>query len=271
MEASAYPQYYVPIYVINEGESVPTSVPAGTIIFSRAAAATITPTVIAQGPATSTTEVALVTTQDVSVGDYLIFNIYSSGEPTLPTTYTYAYSAGAGAVTNIQGAEQAGTVQTNMAYARCTTAIPTGTTITITANQIRAQMGAVILKSQNLAATSVIDQSGAYPLGNSSNPSVSVGPLVTTQANELAVMAFGYNPGSLTEPLNREVTGTNGWTQLGDVFTAMDTDATQRSIAVFYRELAATTSLNGTLTVTYNNGATDRGASATVMATFKAA
>lgn len=263
------PLWYEPIAVVNEGDPPPSGFPVGGIIFSRPAAASIVPLSIGSNYAQGPDNVVVTTTDDVAVGDWIVLDVGTSGEVTLPSTYTVALSAGAasGGWSSAVEAHQTGSAQTNILYAKCTTAIPAGSTITVTANQNRAHIMCVATKIPNLVGSSVLDQTVGNQGSSNTTLAKQVGPTgATAQANEVALCAVTYNSGSGTTV--RTVAGQNGWAQVGTQIDS-DTGASGRGTLLLYKVLSATGTVTADLLWTTTDGAT--GAWAGVIATFKAA
>lgn len=263
---SAEPQWYVPIVVINEGDPVPANFPANGIVFSRPAAPTLLPVPAGNNSSVTSATVAVTTTQPFAVGDYIGFGIGTSGEVTLPSTYSVTYGVGAGAKSTAFTASQTGSAQNDLHYARVTTAIPTGTVITITANQNRTHFMVSLVKMINLASTAVLDAAAGNQAGPSLSMSITSAP--TTLANEIALASFTSNPG--TGAVTRTMTGSGGWTAVGPTVTAVNVGGTTaRSLAVFYKVLTATAAQTATVTVNSSDGS--GAAWAGTLATFKGA
>lgn len=270
--SQAQPQYYVPLLVINEGDSVPSSYPTNGIVLSRPLTASIVPNLIGQNKSTSGTVCTVTTTDVVNVGDYIIFGVGTDGSTTtgtLPTTHTFAYSSGAAAVSAGPVDYRSGTIQSNIYYARCTTQIPAGATITMTANQTRGHLQLTVAKVTNLFATigSVVDKTSST---NANNTSLNMSIPTTTatgQPSELAISVWGYAPGAAYPTPTRTFTPGSGWTQIGSVNYSETT--TYRASIMTYKVLTSIETISSTAVCTSSDGTT--GPWAAVLASFKAA
>ena len=279
--STAQPEYYVPIYVIDAGDTVPTSVPANTIIFEREAQVqSLVPYVVGYAPASSGTEINIQVSEGLAVDEYYVVGIFCSGEPrnntnsleVEPITYLKSWSGGTSTWVEDAVSAQAGTVQTNIIHMRGTATIADNATITITADENRVQMGAMVIKCPNLVSSSPLDaviEGGAANFGSTSLLALNVGPTATlAQSNELAVMALGFNPGTTAPPYNRTITPTNGWTQVGPL--VIDYDASVRGIHMYYKVTSATTGVTGNALCVLANNETNMSARAQPLATYKA-
>lgn len=263
------PLWYVPICVVNEGDPPPTTFPVGGIVYARPAAASVIPLHIGFNSARGPNNVVVTLTDAVAVGDWIVLAVGTSGEVTLPSTYTVALSAGAasGGWSSAVEGHNTGSVQADLIVARCTTAIPSGSTITVTANQTRAHIMCEAVKVPNLATSSIVDQTGSSTGSSNTTLAKTVGPTgATTQANELALCAVAYNSGTGTQA--RTYDPSNGWAQVGTQIDS-DTGTGGRGMTLAYRVLTATGAVTGNFQVTTTDGAT--GAWVGVIATLKAA
>lgn len=265
---TAEPRWYVPTVIVDEGSPPPASFPAGGLVLARPAAASLVPTVAGSASSQGVTSIAVTTTQDFAAGDVMGVFIGASGEVTLPTTYTITFSAGAGTVNSVVEAHQSGSAQSDIKYVRVGTAIPSGSTVTITANQNRVIALAVLAKMPNLVSSGALDASAGTSGSGTSPLAISIGPTAATvQANELAVAAVVQNSGTGT--VSRTVAGTNGWGALGSVALTTTSGGSARALWVVYKILTAAAPVTATLQVTSSDGS--QGAWAGTVATFRAA
>lgn len=275
---TANPKYYVPMLVINEGDPIPTGTPASTVILSRAAAPSFIPTAIGNhGNTASGATCAFTTTDAIAVGEYIIIAVFASGEATLPVTYTVSYSTGAtsGGTSSIVGSFQTGTIQANILLGKVTTLIPSGATVTVTCSDTRAQLAVSGAKAANLAATSPVDQTwtggGGSGSGGSSSPYTltTATSTATTQANELALAAFGNNPG--TSGTQRTFAAGSGYTAVGPQINGQNSGGTAfRGGQLFFKKLTATGTQTASVQVTSTGDGTNSAWTA-ACATVKAA
>jgi hypothetical protein len=278
--SSAQPQYYVPMVVINEGDSVPATLPAGGVVLSRPAPASLIPTPIGNNVGNGgVTSVAVTLTDSAAIGDYVIAAVYTSGEDTSPTpggmpqTVTFAFGGtGAGAATGgwtkARGSYRSGTVQADIYYAKLTTAASSGSTITATVVDNRTHMGLSLAKGINLAASAVEDDAETdNNWASSTTLTRTLGPTPnpTANANDLAIMVVAWNGGD-----SRAVAGNSGWTALGPTLTVTNS-ASLRNMAMFYKVLDTTGAVTGNFTFTATDVPPSTGAFSAALATFKAA
>lgn len=263
---SAEPQYYVPMKVINEGDST-LGVPAQTVILSRSAAASLVPTFIGYKEGGSYNSMAntlsFITTDDVEVGDYVIFAIGGGAESTLPIAHTVGYGAGAAALT-FGGIVASGTnAFAQQAFGKCTTRIPSGTTITVQnggqTNNIynRSQWMVGMAVAKNLAQTNPLAVSPNTGYGNASSPLTLTLDIGTTSvANTLAIATFASNPGAIAQnpvaaPYQRSYAPGSGWTALGPYLKYANA-TTIRGMQMQYRIYPASGAISATQIVTDN-------------------
>jgi hypothetical protein len=249
------PLWFVPIVVINEGDSVPVNFPANGIVFSRPGVVSVLPVSAGVGSAAGTNAVVIATTQPFSVGDYIGFAIGCSGEATTPVTYTVSYATGAGAKTvDITSVTALATAQNDIHHARVTTPIPSGTNITVTCNQNRVQMMVSLVKMVNLAATAVLDIAVANTAGAGSPLALTVGPSASTSVpNEVVLVSVTGNPGP--SPVVRTYAGAGGLQAVGPQVNQLSTGGTSaRCLAVFYKILTTTGPVTGNVQVTSSDG-----------------
>lgn len=276
LSAADQPQYYVPLLVINEGDTVPSTYPTNGIVLSRpvgGGGTSLVPAMIGQNKAaTGVTQVVVTLTDSVAVGDYLIFGVgtdASTTTGTLPTTHTFAYSTGAAAVTAGPQDNRSGTAQANIYYARCTVAIPSGATVTMTANQTRGHLHCTVAKVVGLFATigTVVDRTSTTNNNNTALAITLPATSATAQASEVAFEVFCYNSGAAYPTPTRSLAPGSGWTQLGAL---QYTEGSSFRASIFaYRVLTSTGTVTGSATFTSSDGTT--GPWAGVLATFKGA
>lgn len=266
LATTAEPRFFVGTLVLNEGAAIPSDTPPSTIIFRRAVTASITPVLLGQNTANAAVTVAVTTTQQVEVGEYVLIGWWASGEAPTPTTFpSVTIGGGTGAIGTVESytTQQGSTNQSGILFAKCTTTIPVGRTITVTVDDSRAEMGITVAKSSGLASTAVKDQNGSGTAGASTAVSaVTAG--ATGQAQELGLFVAAFTN---TVDTQRTIAGTNGWTQIGA--TQNGHGANDRSGAFFYKELAAVATITATATI--SNGTAGNGGWAATIVTLKAA
>lgn len=261
--SSAEPQYYVPMKVINEGEST-VGVPAQTVILSRAAGSSLVPTFIGykEGGSYVTTGniLTFVTTDDVEVGDYVIFAIGGGAEATVPIAHTVTYGVGAAALT-FGAIQVAGTnAYIQQAFGRCTTRIPAGTTITVhnggeTNNIYSRSLWMVgMAKTSGLAQTNPLSVAGTVAGLISSPLTLSLNIGNAALANNLAIATFCSSPGSIATnpvaaPYQRSYAPGSGWTGLGP-YLKTATATSIRGMQMQYRVYPAAGDITATQVVT---------------------
>lgn len=270
------PQFYVPLLVVNEGDPVPPSYPPNGIVLSRplgGGGTSITPALIGQNKNSGgVTQVVVTLTDSVAVGDYLVFAVGTDASTTtgvVPTTHTFAYSSGVAPVSAGPSDFRSGTVQSNLYYARCTTAIPAGATVTMTANQTRGHLQLTVAKVIGLFANpaTVVDRISNT---NANNTAVNIAlptTLATAQASELAISTFAWNHAAAYPTPTRTLAPSSGWTQIGPInFTET---ATFRSSIMAFKILTAIGTIDTTGVFTTLDGSTGPWCGA--MASFKGA
>jgi hypothetical protein len=258
---TAQPQYYVPLLVINENESVPSSYPTGGIVLSRPLAASIVPALIGQGTANASTTVQATLTDSVAVGEYLIYGIGADGSTvapaTFPATYTIAISGtGAAAASLARNDGRSGTCQSHIFYAKCTSPIAAGSVITVTANAQRPQMQLTIAKVANLFQTfsGSLDQVQSTNDNNSSLNMALPATSATSQPSEIAFAIWSWSAGAAQPTPIRTISPGSGWTQLGSVLQTGTT--TWRASMCCYRVLTSPGAVTATALCTSSDGTT---------------
>jgi hypothetical protein len=269
--SSAQPQFYVPTLIINEGGTIPGSFPSGGIVFSRPSGGggSIVPAVVGQTVGSNSATTAVTTTQALNVGDYLVISMAVSDEAgNSGTTATFAFSAGAAAQTVIASGITTGTVRAIMWQGRVTTAIPSGSVITITHPVYTARCLVILTAIPALVTASVVDVSLGGNGSSNATLAKTIGPTATTSlANEIAMQAWGYNCGNTATSNFRTYDSSSGWVGLGSVNTVVGTS--DRGLSVGYKVLTATGTVTGNVQVTAADGAS--GAWAAVVAALKKA
>lgn len=267
LDPSQNPRWFLPETVVIEGDAPQAGFPVGGLVNAKPATASVIPVLLGTQHAQPGSALVITTTQDVEVGEYVLLSVGTSGEATLPSTYTITYSVGVCPITSAVVAQNAANAQDNILYGKCTTRIPSGSTITITANQARAQFAAQAFKVAGLVSSSALDQTVAGTGANNTTLTKTVGTTAATaQANELAFMSYCYNSGAGS--LIRTIAGANGWTQLTPATEAESGSA--RSVATFYKTLSAIGAVSGDVVI---DSTTDGNAGpwAGCVATFKVA
>ncbi len=269
LDPSNYPKYFVPMVVLPEGDAVPSDFSPGGLVWDRPVPPSITPVYRGSGfQAGAGTVFTFVTTAALAVGDWVGISVLCSAETTsgvLPTTMTVVPTTGAWTVTAGIEQHQSGTVQLNLKYAQVTTAIPVGTTITVTLNQSRIHKSCVLFLMPNLIDVSPGDQAAVGGDGSSTNLNINVGPTpTTTQDNELAVMVIGNNDSS--GAITRPVVGINGWLNLFSIES--DNGSSSRQQTIMYKTLDVAANITGECNVNASDGQT--GAWTGIVHTFKA-
>jgi hypothetical protein len=271
------PQYYVPALTINEGDVVPSTYPVGGWVGVRQAAASLIPVSIGSNDNGGAATVAVTLTDGAAVGDYLVFALATSDEVTSNQTLTSVIRTGSGAMTTYteltSGAQQAGTIKTFLGYSKVTTTILSGAVITFTVSAVRTHLMATVIKAVNIVGTAPEDTStiGAY---SSAAPSsrTTLATITTTNANDLAIMAIGFNTGTPTGGTGgvsnlRTVAGASPWAQIGTLNEHVGTSS-NRGLSVFYRVLTTAGSLPGSITWTAADNTT--GSFSGILASIKA-
>lgn len=274
LASTNYPLNYRGILVINEGDTVPTSTPAGTIILSRPPAASLIPTLVGETASTTgnPTSIVVTLTQALAIGDYAIVAIMTSGEDTSPTpggmpqTFTLTFGGtGAGAASggwvNGIGSYRSGTVQCDIYYARLTTAASSGSTITISCTDSRVNFAAKVVQGINLAqnATTSANEDAAEATNNwasTSSLTRTLGPSLSPNAqnNTISFMAVGYN--ASTGASARSTSGNNGWTALGSQLVADNASGSRRAVDLYYLVNTVAGTVTGSFTFTAADGTT---------------
>ena len=253
--STAEPQYYVPILVINEGDTVPSTFPSGGVVLSRPTTTSFVPASIGTGQSSASTTVTATTTSDLAVGDYLYVAWAASYTTASGISNISSVTVNAGAIGTFtefgSGDSKEGTVQTKHGFARVTTTIPSGSVVTLTGSVTRPSNFLVLAKVQGIVSSSANDSGGSLGGNGATNSTLakSFGGLNTANANDIAFMAFGYNKGNAGTN-SRSTAGTNGWTALG----SSSADAA-RACDAYYKVLTTTQSgLAGTVQFTSEDG-----------------
>lgn len=263
---SAEPQYYVPMKVINEGEST-TGLPSGIVVLSRAAAGSLVPTFIGSaegGSYASTADTLTFTTTDsVEVGEYVLISIGGGAELTMPIAFTVGYGGGGAAALTwdpiVAGA--AGASFAVNAFGRCTTRIPSGATITVqnggqsnNAYDRAWWMVGMAKTSTAIAQTSPREMGNTTTGLSSSSLTLSLSVGTSTTPNTLAFAVFCSNPGALAtnpvaQPFSRTYAPGSGWTALGPYLWFANA-TTLRGMQMQYRVYSSTGAITATQIVT---------------------
>lgn len=270
---TAWQKYFTPTVIVDESTAAPSDFPVGGIVFERPAPVSLVPLLMGTNFLNASTSVTTTctTTSAAAIGDWIGIAVMLDGSVStppgavLPTTMTVTTGAGAFTVTAGPTTFSSGTVQVNLFYAKVTTLIPSGSTITVTTNQIRTHRSITLFKMPNLVATTPLDQSATNSGNSSATLSLAVGPTAATVvANELGILFIGHNDSTTA---TRPLVGTNGWTVLAAIES--DNATTSRTSTVLYRVESTTGTKTGTVNVNASDGST--GAWAGVVGFFKGA
>jgi len=259
--ASQRPKYNPDIIVIVEGDPVPPDAGAGgvgAVIFSEAAGPSLTPFshgVNGGAAVAAATGVTKATTADIQVGDWIALAVGASGEATLPSTYTVTLGAGAvsgGFATQGTPAQQSGSAQQDWLLGRCTTLIPSGTNITVKANQTRAELIVGVVSVPNLlnpAIDKIFDGNG----GTGSDLTLdSAASGTLAQADEVVLYSLVENTG-FPAIRTQDARSGSGLIPLFAQFDAVGASST-RSMRAYYKVVSATTSVVGQVDITSGDG-----------------
>lgn len=257
------PKYGMFGVIVNEGEQPPQDLPVGLgypiVGFSRQAAPSIIPVMEDGGFVLADDAVVLQNAEAYVAGDDLIVVAGTSGEATLPSSFTVTIeSPGVAPVTERVEAVQSGSAQCNIYQGKVTTDIPAGSDLTISClnpsavAQNRAQFHAVILKGLNLASAPY-DTNAVLNTGSSGVLDVVIGPTSApiAQANTLGIMALVFNSG--TGATVRTIAPTNGWQQL---YNAEAESGAGRTLLVAYKVFDAVGNPTGNAHITASDAAT---------------
>lgn len=271
---SQRPKYNPDLTVIVQGDALPGDFGAdvGGIWFEEAAAPSIVP--VSHGAngginVVAATGVTKATTSDINPGDWLAIPVGASGEATLPSTYTVTLAAGAvsgGFTTQTPAGQQAGSAQCDWIIGRCTTLIPSGTNVTVKANQNRVELLAGVISIPNLA-NPAIDQAAAGAGASSTTLNITTTATGTlAQPDEVALLAVVGNVGNPVIRSYAETPG-SGWIPLFAEFDAVAAGSA-RGLRAFYQLTSSTAAVQGKVTVTTSDG--QSGAFAMKLITLKA-
>lgn len=258
---SQRPKYNPDIIVKVEGDPTPPDAGAGgvgAVVWDEAAAPSLVPLSHgANGGANvvAATGVTKATVADINVGDWVCIPVGTSGEATLPSTYTVTLAAGAvsgGFAAQTPAGQQSGSCQQDWVIGRCTTLIPAGTNITVKANQNRVEMIQGIISVPNLL-NPAIDKAFEGNGGSGTDltlDSNSSGTLA--QPDEVILYALTFNSGL---PVIRSQDARAG-SGLIPLFNQFDASAagSSRSMRAYYKVVAATTAQTGQVDVTSSDG-----------------
>jgi hypothetical protein len=258
---SQRPKYNPDIVVIVEGDPVPADAGdggVGAVIFTEAAAPSLIPTSHgANGGANivAATGVTKATTAVINVGDWVCIPVGTSGEITLPSTYTVTLAAGAvsGGFASVgTPAQQSGSAQQDWLIGRCTTQIPAGTNITVKANQNRVEQIMGIISIPNLLNPS-IDKDFSGNGATSTDLTLDSGSSGTlAQADEVCLYALTFNSG-LPVIRSQDARSGSGWVPLFAQFDASAAGST-RSMRAYYKVVSSTTPVQGLIDITASDG-----------------
>lgn len=226
------PAYLLKGIVINPGDSVPTDLPVGALVFTRDAVAFGYGSKVASVGTSNVTTFNITLTGAVAAGQWIIATIVMDGSGGTAATLsgTVTGNSWATAAKTINGS----TVQAQILYVKAATALAIGDTVSITAEASWTRW-AVILHTLDGLAASPLDKTAT---ATGSGTSVSIGATATTAQNdEIAVAVFGANPAN-----SGTLTVGSGWTDSGQ----QDSGSTARRAASEYKVLTAT----GTVTAT---------------------
>lgn len=273
---SQRPKYNPDIVVIIEGDPVPPDAGeggVGAVIFSEAAAPSLVPfSHGANGGANivAATGVTKATTADINPGDWVAIPVGTSGEATLPSTYTVTLAAGAasgGFATAGTPGTQTGSAQQDWLLGRCTTLIPAGTNVTVKANQNRVEMIIGVISVPNLLNPAIDKDFNGNGANGTDLTLDSAASGTLAQADEVVLYALTNNSGF---PVIRtqDARSGSGFIPLFAQFDA-SAAASSRSMRAYYKVVAATTSVQGQVDITSSDG--NSGAWAAKGVTLKAA
>lgn len=277
LATAAYGKYQRDIVVVNQGEQPPADITAGTIGFTRPAVASMVPIMLRSGYVQAANNVGLVLPESLAVNDRVGIAIVADAAGTL-ASFVVTVSAGAANMFYTTFNMPNSTAAVQFARLEVTTAIPGGSTITVTPKDgtgttiNRTHLLAACYRLNNLAASTPLDQQ-VNNSGSSSSTLTSVvaGPTAadTVQANELAIGLVGWSSGSASAvpAVSRTLAGTNGWTELTQLKS--DNGSSGRSLFVAYQILTTVQRPRMTTQMTASDNQT--GIWSSTLATYKGA
>lgn len=235
-----------------------SAVPDDTLIARYAAQVPATPTVAPAGTNTTTssgTTITATTTTDYAVGDLIVVAMdrgVASGTQTM-ATHAVTLATGAVAGWTRASANRSGVHDLALIVGLVTTAIPSGTTVTVTTSLNSTYRAAVILgkvtgcDSGTPNATTGDLSSGQ--LGNTTNGATASATSLTvttpaTTVPTIAFAAFAIGTGTFTFD--------GAWTQIAQAVTAAG--STDRGVALAYRVYTATATPQATITANPSSG-----------------
>lgn len=272
---SAFPQFYVPTVIIEEGDVPPGTFPAYGLVGKLPAAASLIPTLFDVTSVRAANNVVCTLPETVAIGEYVGFSVAFSAEAPIDHISAAFGGTGPGA-----GLFDFGTVSIPNTtsgvlngFVKVTTAAAAGSLITFTARDVanaainRVHLIAAIYRLPNLV-TSVPRDQQAISGGASSSVLTSIGATIgtnTAQPSEVVIGSASTSSGAA--PNTRDIAGTNGWQTLAN--HQSDNGASGRRLYVGYRVLTTVGQPSLTTTVTLSGTATQTGAWAAKLDTFK--
>lgn len=256
------PLFYVPTVILAEGASVPPNFPAEGLVLIKGAAAELTPILLDDNVSQGATTNVLTIPQALSVGDYVGLAVVSSNELASAVLggFTASFNTGAGTTSWSGFNTQTSAYAVVQGLIKITTAVPAGSTLTITARDTsnvaitRPHFIASAFKMPNLATSDVVDQVAIGGGGSSANMGIigASSDVDTSQASEIAIGIAGYNGGVGT--IVHTIEAMDGFTMISDLES--DTGSASRSMYVGYKILTSVTKPSFTTQMDASDGST---------------
>lgn len=275
LDSANFPQYYVPTIIILEGDVPPGTFPSYGLVGKLPAAASLIPTLLDVDSVRAANNVVLQLPEAMVAGEYIGFSLGWDNSTPFDHMSAAFGGTGPGAGTFDFGTYSipnttAGTVN---GFVKLTADAAAGSTITFTARDAsnaainRVHFVAAIYRLPNLVSSSPRDQQ-AVGGGGSSSVLTSIGATISTdtvQQDELAIGSAVNSAG--TAPNTRDIAGTNDWQTLANHLS--DNGASARRLYVGYKVLSTIGQPSLTTQVTLSGTATQTGAWAAKLVTYK--
>lgn len=275
LDPGAFPQYYVPTIIIEEGQVPPGTFPAYGLVGKLPAAASLIPIFLDVDSVRAANNVVLQLPDALVAGDYIGFSL--AWDDSTPFDHISAAFTGTGPGS---GTFDFGTLSVPNTTAGClngfvklTSGAAAGSSITFTARDAsnnainRVHLIAAIYQMPNLVSSSPRDQQqagGGPSTTNLAGITVAIG-VDTTTPNQIAIGCAANSAG--TAPNIRDIAGTSGWQLIANHLS--DNGSNGRRLYVGYKVLTAPGRPVLTTQVTLSGTATQTGLWAGKIDTYK--
>ena len=245
------------VYVTTVGATLPEDLAEGTLIARYTASGPANPVVTAAGTATSSatgSTIAVTTTATIPVGDVIAVAI-NRGNATAATSGSAVVTLSAGAVSGWTrgSAARSSTHDTALVVARVTTAIPSGSTVTITTSTNTTSRAVAMVAGINGVSSGTPDATSGDaaaghpgnenhgPNGGNTTSATAATSGATTETYTLVLGAFGAGNSAYT------VTQGAGQTQIGYAYT--EVGSSDRGLVLAYKVATTTGTQSMSLTL----------------------